>query len=201
MSGLPKQIILATRNRDKVLEIKALLRDLPIEIRSLADLSELEIEEDQDTIQGNAEKKARRLFESFHIPSLADDTGLEVDALGGAPGVYSARYAGDKASYEENVDKLLKELSGVPLEQRTARFRTVMAFAYEGGILFSEGVCEGLILFERRGNGGFGYDPVFYYPPLQKTFAELTLEEKNSVSHRSIALQNMKMLLNRLYGA
>ncbi len=195
------RLLIATRNVDKVRELSELFQSVPLHLHTINDFDLPPVVEDQDTLQGNAVKKAVSCFEASGIPSLADDTGLEVDALNGAPGVYSSRFAGEHASYDENVDKLLRMLEGLPLEKRTARFRTVMALAYDGGLRITEGVCEGLILEQRRGTNGFGYDPVFYFPPLQKTFAELTLSEKNRVSHRAVALQKMRQILQEVFGA
>jgi XTP/dITP diphosphohydrolase len=196
------KLLIATRNKDKVREIADLLKFTPFSVLSINDLPDLqEVAEDQGSLQGNAVKKAVNLSEYYQLPALADDTGLEVDALNGAPGVFSARYAGEHTSYDENVSKLLRELAFLPLEQRTAQFRTVMALAHQGNVHTVEGICRGIITNERRGEDGFGYDPVFYYPPLGKTFAELSLQEKNTISHRAIALQKMLHLLKELFGA
>jgi len=192
-----KKLLLATRNKDKVIEIKHVLKDLNIEIISADAFENLpDVDEDQPTLEGNAIKKARVLFEIAGIPTVADDTGLEVDFLNGQPGVRSSRYAGENATYEDNVNKLLKALAGVPAEKRTARFRTIVAFWDGKGVQTVEGVCEGIILDERRGHFGFGYDPVFYVPHLKKTFAEMSLEEKNKISHRGLALKKFKELIN-----
>ncbi len=195
-------IVLATHNRDKVKEIAHALNQLSnIQIYSLDDLPDLpEVIEDAPTLEGNALKKAREIYRYSqakfeHVLVLADDTGLEVDALNGAPGVYSARYAqselGRKPTYSENVEKLLRDLSGKA--NRAARFRTVIALVgiWNGAFLETtvEGVAEGEILTEPCGTGGFGYDPVFFSTDAQKTFAELSLDEKNAVSHRGRALR------------
>jgi len=195
------KLVAASRNPHKVAEIKAILETCPgLEIISLDGYTVPEIIEDQDTFLGNAAKKAvetARAIADKNIAVLADDSGLSVDALGGAPGVYSARYAGAGANSRQLCEKLLGELTNVPPARRTARFSTVLVIAGpDGQILYTaEGVCEGLIAGEMRGTNGFGYDPVFYYPPLNKTFAELTSEEKNQCSHRYLALQN---LLNKM---
>jgi len=152
-------------------------------------------------LKDNAIKKAKSFYTALDIPALADDTGLEVDALNGEPGVYSARYAGPMASYQDNIVKLLNSLKDVPAEKRTARFRTVLAFATREKIVTFDGVCEGLILFEQVGDKGFGYDPVFYYPPFQKTFSELEINEKNKISHRGVALAKLREYLQQLFGA
>lgn len=196
------QLLIATRNRDKIIEITDLLRSLNIQIVSINDLPDLpEVVEDQETLAGNAIKKAVELAAFTGLPSLADDTGLEVDALRGAPGVISSRYAGADATYAQNMAKLLADLAATPDDQRAAQFRTVMALSVDGKVRTVEGSCRGLITRERRGDGGFGYDPVFYYPPLRRTFAELTLAEKNRISHRAIALDKMIDLIKTINGA
>jgi XTP/dITP diphosphohydrolase len=196
------RILLATANQDKVTEMKDLLADLNISVLSINDIeAHPDVEEDQPTLEGNAIKKAVEFQRMTGIPSLADDTGLQVDALDGAPGVFSARYAGDGATYKKNVDKLLSELSAVPFERRTAHFKSVMALASGDGVETVEGVCEGFILEFCHGDGGFGYDPVFYVPEYKKTFAEMTLDEKNKISHRGLALQKVKAILRDKLGA
>lgn len=191
---MPKhKLLIATRNRDKVREIRALLADLSVELLTPDDLAGLpEVDEDAPTLEGNAIKKARTLFEASGLPAIADDTGLEVDALGGAPGVYSSRFAGPGATYEDNVQKLLQVMQDIPEEKRGARFRTVAAFAHAGGVETVEGVCEGIILRHPRGTNNFGYDPVFYVPELGKTMAEMTLDEKNRISHRARAMRQLR---------
>ncbi|MHB8808779.1 MAG: XTP/dITP diphosphatase [Desulfobulbaceae bacterium] len=181
-------IVLATGNKNKVKEIKELLKDAPVEIKCLADYPPLpEVVEDKDTFEENAYKKALHYARILGLPCLADDSGLEVDALDGRPGVLSARYAGENATDLQKCDKLLKEMAGKT--NRTARFQCVLSLATPGGpALTWEGSCEGEILEERRGESGFGYDPVFYYAPLKKTFAELSMAEKNVVSHRGRAM-------------
>ncbi|MBN2357017.1 RdgB/HAM1 family non-canonical purine NTP pyrophosphatase [candidate division KSB1 bacterium] len=194
-------LLLATRNRDKISEIQEALRGLSVRLIPAAEWGELpEVEEDQDTLQGNAIKKARMLADITGIPTLADDTGLEVAALNGAPGVHSSRYSGENATYEENVRKLLREMQTIPDGRRQARFRCVMAVAMGEQLRTVEGECRGMIIRERRGQGGFGYDPVFLLPELDKTFAELTLNEKNRISHRGIALRKAREVLRELFG-
>lgn len=166
-----------------------MLSPLEIELRSTLDIEEnVEVVEDLPTLEGNALKKAKFWYQRTGIPSLSDDTGLEVEALGGEPGVYSARYAGPDATYEDNVQKLLEEMKGI--ENRSARFRTVVALVSEKELLF-EGVCEGEIIRQPRGEKGFGYDPVFLPDGFNRTFAELNAEEKNRISHRGRALQKL----------
>ena len=182
-------IVLASRNEDKIAELQATLAPLGIELKSTYDFPGLkEVVEDRDTLKGNALKKARYVFGETGLPSLADDTGLEVDALDGRPGVYSARYAGRLANYQNNVDKLLDELSGVPPENRGAQFRTIAALVTDTGDHTFEGVCRGTILQEERGTGGFGYDPVFLPEGYEQTFAELDPDIKNEISHRAKAI-------------
>ncbi len=198
--GPIEEILLATRNPDKVRELTALLGDLGIRIRTLIDFPNApEVTEDGITCEANALKKAREIASATGIPSVADDTGLEVDALDGRPGVFAARYAGEHATYEDNCKKLLKELDGVPPARRTARFLTVAALAMPGGISrVATGVLLGVIAEGSIGTQGFGYDPVFFVPELGRTLAELTAEEKNRISHRAKAFRSMADILRPL---
>lgn len=191
------ELVVATRNPGKLREIASALQDLPIKILSLADFPGApEMEEDGRTFWENALKKARAISSYTGRHSLADDSGIMVDALQGAPGVYSARYAGQPADDEKNNRKLLAALAGLPPEKRGARFIAVMVVAApDGRTLVAEGSCEGWILEAPRGNLGFGYDPLFFYPPLQKTFSELPVEEKLKVSHRGQALRRLRETL------
>ncbi len=183
------KILLASRNPDKLREIREKVASMDIQILSLSDFPDLpDVKEDADTLEGNAAKKAMTLHKLTGFATIADDTGLEVDALSGRPGVYSARYAGPGATYQDNVNKLLKELSGIPKSKRGAEFRTVIAFVENGDLSLFEGTASGEISEEPRGDNGFGYDPVFYVPEEGKTFAELSLQRKNSISHRGRAL-------------
>ena len=190
-------LVLATGNRHKVEEIQAILNDVGIPMLTLNEFPDFPaVEEDGVTCQANAVKKAVATAKFTGHWALADDTGLEVDALQGRPGVYAARYAGEHATYEENCKKLLQELHGVPSDQRTARFITVVALANPDGQTETvEGVLEGIITQEFHGAGGFGYDPVFYVPQVGKTLAEMTFAEKNRISHRAQAVTNAKSLL------
>lgn len=154
-----------------------------------------EIPETQDTIEGNAVQKAKYVWEKYGMDCIADDTGLEVEALDGAPGVYSARYAGEECSAEKNIQKLLKELHGV--ENRKARFKTVAAFVLDGEVHLFEGVINGRILTEKRGSEGFGYDPVFMPDQSEESFAEMAAEKKNTISHRALAFQAFAEFMNR----
>ena len=193
------ELVLATGNRDKQKEIVALLSDLPITIRSLSEFQPVpEIIEDGETCEANAVKKAVIIAKHTGRLTLADDTGLEVEALGGVPGVYAARYAGENATYSDNCQKLLKELQGVSLDNRHAMFVTVVAIAEPSGLVdVVEGRLEGKISETVSGTDGFGYDPVFIVPELGKTLAEIKLEEKNQISHRGRALVKAKGLLKQ----
>lgn len=212
-------IVLATRNKNKIDEMNALLHGIGYTVKSAYDFADLvDVDEDQDTLEGNAMKKARYTFEMTGLPSLADDTGLEVDALGGRPGVYSARYAGDQATYADNVKKLVAELGEIrvlgsaqytpsakttqnastseesmPSDLRqppfTARFRTVLALVDGDRTEIFNGVCEGQIILSPRGDRGFGYDPVFVPQGYKLTFAEMDPSLKNTISHRGKAMQ------------
>ena len=186
--ALDRPIVLATRNRGKIREFRHLLGDFPVEIKSLDDFGPLpDVVEDGKTFEDNAVIKARHAARILGLPAIADDSGLEVASLGGAPGVRSARYAGEDATDREKNLKLLRALRGV--EDRKARFVCVLAIAVpRGPALLYEGVSEGFIAEEMKGKNGFGYAPVFYYPPLGKTFAELSADDKNRVSHRGRAL-------------
>ncbi len=199
MEGVIKTLVLATRNRDKVREIRALLGELPIRFLSLEDFPDLpEVIEDGATCQENAVKKATETAMGTGHWSLADDTGLEVEALDGRPGVYAARYAGDHATYTDNCTKLLEELRGFPSGQRGARFITVMALSdTKGQTDIVEGELPGQITEQFYGSHGFGYDPIFYVPKVHKTLAEMTLAEKNMLSHRGQALKLAKELLRQ----
>ncbi|MDR4470781.1 MAG: XTP/dITP diphosphatase [Nitrospira sp.] len=191
------EIVLATRNPDKGRELGALLGGLGIRIRTLADFpSAPEVVEDGTTCEANAIKKAREIARATGVPAVADDTGLEVDALGGRPGVYAARYAGEHATYEDNCRKLLLELAEVPRSNRTARFLTVAAIAFPSGdVHVTQGSLEGVIAEQSLGDQGFGYDPVFLVPEFNKTLAQLTAEEKNRMSHRAKAFVQMRVWL------
>jgi len=195
-----RELVLATRNRHKGEELAALLGDLGITIRTLDEFPDApDVVEDGDTCEANAVKKARAIAGFTGLPAVADDTGLEVDALGGRPGVYAARYAGDGATYEDNCQKLLCELMGVPRERRTARFLTVAAIALpSGGIRVVQGTLNGMITEEPSGTLGFGYDPVFFIPELGKTLAQLSADQKNTISHRAKAFTQAKDLIREM---
>ncbi len=196
------KIMLATQNLGKVGELKRLLEEIPVEVLSLADFPELpEVVEDGSTFAENAIKKAQQISEATGLLTMADDSGLEVDFLGGAPGVHSARFAGPQKSDADNNNKLLDLLSEVPREKRTARFRCVIALAAPGGKpAATDGTCEGIIGFEPKGAGGFGYDPLFYVPEFERTFAELSMDIKNKISHRGKALIKARDMLKEMLG-
>ena len=192
-----KELVLATRNRHKGEELAALLGDIGIRIRTLADFPDApEVEEYGVTCEANATKKATVVAQATGLPAVADDTGLEVEALGGRPGVYAARYAGDHATYEDNCRKLLQELSGVPREKRAARFITVAAIAVPGEpVQVTRGVLDGYITESASGSRGFGYDPVFFVPELEARLADITTDQKNRISHRAKAFLQAKAIL------
>lgn len=200
IEGPINEILLATRNPDKVRELTMLLGELGIRIRTLAEFPTApEVEEDGMTCEANAIKKSTEIARATGLPAVADDTGLEVDALGGRPGVFAARYAGESATYEDNCRKLLKELEGVPPARRTARFVTVAALAMPGGqSRVATGTLLGVIAEKCTGSQGFGYDPLFFVPELGHTLAELTAEEKNRISHRAKAFRAMADILRPL---
>ncbi|MFQ5600933.1 MAG: XTP/dITP diphosphatase [Candidatus Krumholzibacteriia bacterium] len=209
---MSQRLCIATRNAHKLREITAVLGDLDLEIVGGYLVGERggaadrpgcpDVREDGDTLEANAAKKARVVCAYTGLPTLADDSGLEVDALDGAPGVRSARWAGDGCTYADNNAKLLRELGDLPEARRTARFRCVMALALpDADVQMYEGRIEGRILRDKRGTSGFGYDPVFYVPELGRTLAELPLEQKNAISHRGRALAAVRAALERLQSA
>jgi XTP/dITP diphosphohydrolase len=194
------KLLVATNNRGKLREYALLLGELPFELETLAEAGIVEeVEETGSTMEENAIQKATRYAGLSGLVTLADDSGLEVDALGGEPGVQSRRYAGENTSDSDRNRYLLGKLAHVPWEKRGARFRCVIAVATpDGRVDTREGVCEGVIALRPRGEGGFGYDPVFYLPELGRAMAELTLEEKNRISHRARAAQAAGELLLRI---
>ncbi|MCK8827860.1 XTP/dITP diphosphatase [Natroniella acetigena] len=191
------KVFLATGNKNKVKEMKQILADTEIEISSQADIGTFpEVVEDATTFTGNALKKAREFGQHTKLPAIADDSGLVVEALDGQPGVYSARFAGEDATDEENNQKLLDSLKGVPMEKRTAYFSCAMAFVTpEGEEKVVQGKCEGRIALEPKGEGGFGYDPLFIVDDYEQTFAQMGSEVKNQISHRANALEKIKNFL------
>lgn len=194
------QIVLATRNQHKKQELLALLQDVSVAIKTLDDFPQApDVVEDGATCEANAMKKAVEIARYTGLPAVADDTGLEVDALGGRPGAFAARYAGEHASYEDNCRKLLHELRGIPSAKRGARFVTVAAIAFPAGETTSvRGVLEGSIAEEATGSHGFGYDPIFIVPEYHQTLAQLSPDVKNSISHRARAFSQAKKLLQQM---
>ncbi len=190
-------MIIATRNKGKIREIREALRGLDLRIHALSNFSGVpEIEEDGKSFTENALKKARFYSKYFGKLTIADDSGLEVDSLNGLPGIYSARYAGEGASSQENSRRLLREMQGLPISKRGARFQCILAVASpDGKEATVEGSCKGRIGFKEKGRRGFGYDPLFILPTRGKTMAELSLGEKNKISHRGKALKKLKRLI------
>ncbi|MGB2855017.1 MAG: RdgB/HAM1 family non-canonical purine NTP pyrophosphatase [Dehalococcoidia bacterium] len=195
---MPK-LLLATKNAAKVREYLLPLQGIPYDIVTLSDVGiDVVVSETGETMEENASIKAKAYALASDLTALADDSGLEVDALGGEPSALSARYAGEGVSDRERLDFLLSKLSHVPWEQRAARFRCVIAIAtLKGAVELCQEECHGIIAFEPRGEGGFGYDPIFFLPELGKTMAELTIEEKNEISHRGKAARRARQILER----
>jgi XTP/dITP diphosphohydrolase len=193
-------LIVATRNKGKIREIREALRGLGLRIYTLSDFPDApEIEEDGKSFVENALKKARFYSNYFGKLTITDDSGLEVDSLKGLPGIYSARYAGEKATGQENNEKLLREMEGISFSKRGAKFRCVMAMVSpDGREANAEGSCKGTIGFKEKGRKGFGYDPLFILPKYRKTMAELSLEEKNKISHRGKALRKLRKIIETL---
>ena len=196
-----EEIVVATTNRGKIVEIQKILSGSPYEFVPITQFDEhFSVEEDGMSYAENAIKKARRASLTTGKIALADDSGLEVDALGGAPGIYSARFGGEDLPFPEKIARLLREMDGQV--QRTARFRCVIAVAPpKGAVVSCEGVCEGAISAEPRGTNGFGFDPIFWVPAYQKTMAELSAEIKNEISHRARALQHVPALIEQVLAA
>jgi len=194
------QIIFATKNIGKVREVKMILEDMEADIFTMTEAGiDIEVEETGETFEENAVLKAEAIMEESDCLVLADDSGLEIDCLGGDPGVHSARFMGYDTPYEEKNAKILQMLEDVPEEKRTARFVSVIAAAFpDGRTVTVRGTVEGIIGYEQKGTNGFGYDPIFYIPELGKYSAELTLEEKNKISHRGKALRLMKEKLREM---
>jgi XTP/dITP diphosphohydrolase len=190
------KILFATNNKNKIKEVQKLLSN-NIELIGLKDIGcEDDIPETQHTIKGNSIQKVNYINSKYNLDCFADDTGLEISALNGDPGVLSARYAGSERNSKKNIEKVLKNLNNI--KNRNARFKTVIALSYKGEILTFEGVCEGVISNEIQGDGGFGYDPIFKPKGINKTFAELSFDEKNKISHRAIAIKKLIDYFNKL---
>jgi XTP/dITP diphosphohydrolase len=193
-----EKIIFATGNINKLQEAKSILKDLPYKFVGLNNYPDIPpIEETGTSLLENSLIKARTVFDITGLPSIGDDTGLEVECLNGAPGVFSGRYAGENATYDDNLNKILFDMEDVPYKERQARFRTVISFVTKSQEQYVEGVVEGMIIDRPRGSSGFGYDPIFYVPKLKKTFAELSMDEKNKISHRGLALEKFRILLGK----
>ncbi|MEI6696521.1 MAG: non-canonical purine NTP diphosphatase [Bacteroidota bacterium] len=189
------ELVFATNNLHKIKEISPLIQN-NFHLLSLSDLNFFdEIPETQDSLEGNASQKAETIFNKFGKNCFADDTGLEIEALDGEPGVYSARYAGEGCSFQDNIDKVLQKMQGI--SNRKARFRTVISLILDGKEYFFEGCVNGKILTEKHGNDGFGYDPIFMPDGFSISFAEMTLEQKNQISHRSLAVGKLVAFLNK----
>jgi len=183
------KVIFATNNAHKLQEVQSLLGN-QFELVSLKDIGfEEEIPETQATIEGNASQKSHYIFDRFNMPVFADDTGLEIESLNGEPGVYSARYAGPDCSFQDNCDKVLKRLNGV--SNRSAQFKTVVSLIIDGSETQFEGIVKGEMLEEGRGNDGFGYDPIFLPKGFKECFAEMSMQQKNEISHRGIAVRKL----------
>ncbi len=201
-----KKLILASNNKKKIKEMKEILKEIPIEVKSLEDEGiDIDVVEDGKTFEENAKKKAKEIYEHLlerkdnNFIVLADDSGLEVSYLNGEPGIYSARYAGEHGNDSKNNEKLLNKLKGVSKSNRGAKFICQLAMFTDNGEYFKvTGEVEGYIIEELHGDGGFGYDPLFFYEPLNKTFAELTSDEKNEISHRGKALKELKRVIIQL---
>ena len=193
-------IIAASQNKGKIRELEAITKEFGMKVisRDEAGVDDIEVIEDGVTFEENSLKKAREIMALCGKITIADDSGIEVDALDGAPGVISAMYAGDECDDQKNRDKLLKELTGVPPEKRTARFVSVISMAYpDGKEIVTRGECEGHVIFEERGTNGFGYDSLFVPLGYEQTFAELSPEEKNKISHRANALKRLQVELGK----
>ena len=199
--ALPPRIALATRNAHKIRELERICADWPVEWVTVEDHDPAgfpDVEETGDTYLENAALKARAVAAASGIPALADDSGIEVDALGGRPGVRSARYAGEGATDEQNLRELIRAVRGIPAGGRTARYRCLAVLAYpDGDLLHAEGTCEGILETSPRGTGGFGYDPIFEPAGWDQTMAELTPAQKDRISHRGRAFRELRDLLAR----
>ena len=194
------KLLVASNNKGKLREFNAILGELGIECVSMGEMGiDIEVDETGTTFLENAKIKAEEIYKIAKIPTVSDDSGLEVDFLGGEPGVYSARYAGEHGNDKENNIKLLKNLEGVPDEKRTGRFKSVVYLVLdENTHVWAEGSVEGIIMHEEKGENGFGYDPLFFSPQLNKSFAEATPEEKNAISHRGNAIRDLKKKLEKI---
>ncbi|KIL46245.1 XTP/dITP diphosphatase [Jeotgalibacillus campisalis] len=195
-----KKVLIATANKGKAKEFESLFAPLGFEVTTLLDYPEMEeVEETGETFKENAILKAEAASNQFKVMAIADDSGLLIDALNGDPGVYSARYAGKEKNDEENIKKVLRNLQGIPAEKRTARFHCTLAVSVPGEkTLTVTGECEGMITTEKLGDGGFGYDPIFWIEDQSCTLAQMTREEKSAISHRGKALEKLKEVLPKI---
>jgi len=192
------EIILATHNLDKCKELQASFNDTKIKVVTLKDFPDIsDIVEDGDSLEANAFIKSRTVFKETGIPTISDDTGLFIAALNGEPGIFSARYAGENCSYTDNVNKVLIEMNNIDISLREATFKTVVTYVSKDLELVAEGSVKGIITKKPKGNKGFGYDPIFYVSELQKTFAEMDINEKQKISHRSRAIDNLQKLFRK----
>ena len=192
------KIILATHNPDKCKELEKAFKSYKIKIYTLRDLPEIEkIIEDGTTLEENAFIKSRTVFNLTKIPTISDDTGLYVDSLNGIPGIFSARYAGENCSYSDNVNKLLYNMKNIDDSLRNATFKTVVTYVSQDLELVADGGVKGFITRESKGDNGFGYDPIFYVPEYNKTFAEMDINEKQKCSHRAVAISNLQSLFEK----
>jgi len=191
------KVLVSSNNKDKISEIKKVFENEDLRILSLKDIGiEIEVIEDQETLEGNALKKAKEIFQISKIPTISDDTGLFVKALNSEPGVYSSRYAGENVTYDNNCQKLIQNIKGIPEAKREAYFKTIICFYFEKDKYYLfEGTCNGKIINQKRGAEGFGYDPVFIPDGYNKTFAEISKVEKNKISHRGKALAKLKSFM------
>lgn len=194
-----KEILIATKNEGKMKEFKGLFAKLGFEVKSLTQMTDaIDVVEDGATFAENAIKKAEQISAHYNVITVADDSGLIVDALDGRPGIYSARYAGEGKNDQENLQKVLSEMEGVPVEKRTARFHCTLALAIPLETTITvEGECEGIITEEPTGEFGFGYDPIMFIPSVNRTMAQLTKEEKNTISHRAKALLKLQQVIEQ----
>ena len=189
------EIVLATHNLDKCKELQKSFNNANIKVYTLQDFPKIgDIIEDGDTLEENAFIKSRTVYNLTKIPTLSDDTGLFVDVLNGEPGIFAARYAGEGCSYSDNVNKLLIEMKNIDISLRTATFKTVVTYVSKELELVAEGSVKGIITEKPKGNKGFGYDPIFYVTELNKTFAEMDIDEKQKISHRSRSINNLQQL-------
>ena len=192
------EIILATHNLDKCKELQASFNDTNIKVYTLKDFPEIDdIIEDGDTLEANAFIKSRTVFNKTGIPTISDDTGLFISALNGEPGIFSARYSGENCSYIDNVNKVLTEMNNIDISLREATFKTVVTYVSKDLELVAEGSVKGIITKKPKGNKGFGYDPIFYVSELQKTFAEMDINEKQKISHRAKSINNLQKLFSK----